>query len=84
MKPKKSSTRLIQISITVICCLALINCAVGPDFHAPDAPAVDRYTESQMPGKTVASQAPGGSEQRFNIKQDIPRQWCFVPFKCFG
>lgn len=75
MKMKTFSRRLGQILLAAFSSLWFISCAVGPDFRVPDAPSVDRYTQSQMPEKTVSSDVAGGVEQRFIARQDIPGQW---------
>jgi NodT family efflux transporter outer membrane factor (OMF) lipoprotein len=56
--------------------LALVSgCAVGPDFHRPEAPAAAGYT-AQPPAATASSpDVAGGEEQRFVKDMDIPRQW---------
>jgi NodT family efflux transporter outer membrane factor (OMF) lipoprotein len=53
----------------------LPGCAVGPDFHRPAAPAVDRYTRQPLAAKTVSADVAGGEEQRFLHDRDIPGQW---------
>ena len=75
MNMKTFSRQLGQILLTAFSSLGLISCAVGPDFRVPDAPLVDKYTQSPMPEKTVASDTVGGVEQRFISGRDIPRQW---------
>jgi NodT family efflux transporter outer membrane factor (OMF) lipoprotein len=58
---------------------ALAGCAVGPDFHAPDAPAVadasHPYTPVALPAQTASAPGPGGEAQRFVAGQDIARSW---------
>ncbi|MGO8944632.1 MAG: efflux transporter outer membrane subunit [Syntrophobacteraceae bacterium] len=56
--------------------LALVSgCAVGPDFHRPEAPAAAGYT-AQPPAPTASSpNVAGGEAQRFVKDMDIPRQW---------
>lgn len=53
----------------------LAGCTVGPDFHAPDAPASTRFTEAALPGQTVAAATPGGSAQALTSDRDIPGEW---------
>lgn len=53
-------------------------CAVGPDFKAPPAPPVERYTEKPLPAQTSASSAPDGEAQRFVEGMAIPAQWWTV------
>ena len=55
--------------------LLLAGCAVGPDFHAPSAPAVTGYTPSPLPASTRATAVHGGSAQHFVRDLDIPGQW---------
>lgn len=54
---------------------ALAGCAVGPNYHRPDAPAVDRYTAQPLPQQTVSSDTAGGDAQHFLQGQDAPQQW---------
>jgi NodT family efflux transporter outer membrane factor (OMF) lipoprotein len=48
---------------------------VGPNFHRPPPPPVDRYTADPLPRETVSVACPGGAAQRFLMEQDIPRDW---------
>ena len=63
----------------VLCALglsALGLCAcVGPNFHRPAPPQVDRYTAEPLPPGTASAQGPGGAAQKFLVKQDVPRNW---------
>jgi NodT family efflux transporter outer membrane factor (OMF) lipoprotein len=53
----------------------MAGCAVGPDFHRPTVPCVDRYTQDSLPGQTVSVDVNGGEAQRFVKDMDIPGQW---------
>jgi len=53
----------------------LLGCTVGPDYQAAPAPAVDRFTESSLPDKTVSATGAGGAAQHFVAGQDIPGDW---------
>jgi NodT family efflux transporter outer membrane factor (OMF) lipoprotein len=53
----------------------LAGCTVGPDFHAPDAPASSRFTEAALPSRTVGAATPGGSTQQLTSDRDIPGEW---------
>ncbi|MDR3530000.1 MAG: efflux transporter outer membrane subunit [Rhodopila sp.] len=55
--------------------LLLAACSVGPDFHRPDAPEVDRYMPEALPVQTATAQGEGGAAQRFVTGMDIPAQW---------
>ena len=52
--------------------LLLAGCAVGPDFHSPEAPKDTRYTERPLPDSTAAA---AGKAQHFVYNADIPQQW---------
>lgn len=53
----------------------LAGCTVGPDFHRPEPPATNTYTETALPYATVATPGVGGAAQRFVSGQDLPAQW---------
>lgn len=56
----------------------LAGCAVGPDFHTPEAPRVNGYTKEELVAQVGASPpagAPQGEKQRFVGDLDIPGQW---------
>jgi NodT family efflux transporter outer membrane factor (OMF) lipoprotein len=54
---------------------ALLSACVGPNFHRPAAPTVDRYTIEPLPAATAAAPGVGGAAQRFLSQQDVPRNW---------
>jgi outer membrane protein TolC len=54
---------------------ALVCACVGPDFHRPAAPSVDRYTIEPLAATTAAAPGEGGAAQRFLSRQDVPRNW---------
>lgn len=53
----------------------LSSCAVGPDFHAPAAPDVDRYTAVPLPARTSSTDLAQGQAQRLLQDRDIPAEW---------
>ena len=59
--------------------LALSACAVGPDFHAPDAPKVadasHAYTPAPLPAMPASAPSPSYVPQRFVDGQDISATW---------
>ncbi|MGA2401057.1 MAG: efflux transporter outer membrane subunit [Syntrophobacteraceae bacterium] len=62
--------------ITAFSLLALVSgCAVGPDFHRPEAPAAAGYTAKPLTKTASSPNVPGGEEQRFVNGMDIPQQW---------
>jgi NodT family efflux transporter outer membrane factor (OMF) lipoprotein len=54
---------------------ALLSACVGPNFHRPAAPTVDRYTIEPLAAATTAALGVGGAAQRFLSQQDVPRNW---------
>ncbi len=55
-------------------CVCLSAC-VGPNFHRPAPPQVDRYTAEALPPETASAKGPGGAAQRFLAQGDVPRDW---------
>jgi len=53
---------------------ALCAC-VGPDFHRPAAPQVERYTAETLPETTASAEGIGGAAQHFLAERQIPRNW---------
>jgi len=63
-------------SLTIAATAALlVACAVGPDYRAPDAPAVSLYTEKPQPDRTEAAPVRGGEAQRFEVGARISAEW---------
>jgi NodT family efflux transporter outer membrane factor (OMF) lipoprotein len=54
---------------------ALLSACVGPNFHRPAAPNVDRYTIEPRAAAIAAAPGVGGAAQRFLSQQDVPRNW---------
>jgi NodT family efflux transporter outer membrane factor (OMF) lipoprotein len=60
---------------TLASCAAVGLCAcVGPDFHRPAPPSVERFTAQALPGETASAQVQGGAAQKF-LDQEVPRNW---------
>jgi len=53
---------------------AALGACVGPNFHRPAAPGVERYTIEPLV-RTAAAPGVGGAAQRFLEQQDVPRNW---------
>jgi NodT family efflux transporter outer membrane factor (OMF) lipoprotein len=76
--PKQSRIPRLWHAGIGIGCLAgilLAGCAVGPNFHVPDAPAVKGYTKQPLPENTESADVSGGQAQRFATSRDIPGEW---------
>jgi NodT family efflux transporter outer membrane factor (OMF) lipoprotein len=54
--------------------LVLSGC-VGPNFHRPARPEVDRYTADPLAAGTTSAPGVGGTAQRFLFGEDVPRNW---------
>lgn len=65
------------LSLCVISGFGLIACAVGPDFHTPQAPQVGSYTTTPFPNTTAAVNGTGNAEQMqtFTSGQKIATEW---------
>ena len=55
--------------------LLLAACALGPDFVAPAAPAVDGYTPERRLPSTAGAPTAGGNSQAFAPGSDLPGVW---------
>ena len=77
-------------SLTVSAAAVALAACVGPNFHRPAAPDVDRYTADPLPAATAATAAAGrgpataqppamsgtaGAAQRFLSGADVPKNW---------
>lgn len=71
-KPVKSRVRGWVATAPTL--LVFGGCAVGPDFHKPQPPAVNAYTREPVK-TTAATAARNGAAQRLNINAEITRDW---------
>ncbi len=56
--------------------VTLAGCVVGPDYHPPNAPSVERYTAQPLPATTGAiSGITAGHAQHFAPGADLPAEW---------
>lgn len=65
----------LRTALTGSLALALAGCAVGPNYHRPEAPKATRYTPHVQPGATASASVSGGEAQRWVASMDIPGQW---------
>jgi NodT family efflux transporter outer membrane factor (OMF) lipoprotein len=54
---------------------ALTGCAVGPNFHRPQAPGGVGYTTVPLPEATASTSGGGGDAERFVMGLDVPYKW---------
>jgi NodT family efflux transporter outer membrane factor (OMF) lipoprotein len=55
--------------------MLLTSCAVGPDFVAPAAPQITRYTREPLTSFSTAGGGPSDARQYLDAKRDIPQEW---------
>ncbi|HML08772.1 MAG TPA: efflux transporter outer membrane subunit [Xanthobacteraceae bacterium] len=67
--------RWLRAGPTALAAALLAACAVGPDFRAPAAPDVERYTKEPLAPRTSSTDAPTGRSQHFVGDRDIPQEW---------
>ncbi|MGD0491536.1 MAG: efflux transporter outer membrane subunit [Steroidobacteraceae bacterium] len=60
---------------TLLAVAAVAGCAVGPNFHAPKAPADAGYTSEPLPPTTASTGGSGGDPQTFVSGQDVSYKW---------
>jgi NodT family efflux transporter outer membrane factor (OMF) lipoprotein len=54
---------------------AMLCGCVGPNFHRPAPPHVERYTAEPLAPQTASAQGPGGEAQKFLAESDVPKNW---------
>jgi NodT family efflux transporter outer membrane factor (OMF) lipoprotein len=67
------ATRRVFLPALLVTLLA--GCAVGPDYHKPDAPANAAYALTALPDVTAAANVAGGEAQRLINDRDLPFEW---------
>jgi NodT family efflux transporter outer membrane factor (OMF) lipoprotein len=55
--------------------LAGVTACVGPNFHRPAPPSVERFTAETLHPETAAAPGPDGAAQRFLSEAEVPRNW---------
>ena len=65
----------IRAASTAVALGAALGACVGPNFHRPAAPQVERYTAEPLAATTASAAGVGGAAQRFLDGQDVPRNW---------
>jgi len=71
MRVRTGSSRASVVAAVIF----LAGCAVGPNFHRPQAPADAGFTTTPLPDATAAASVLGGDAQRFVTGQDVPFNW---------
>ena len=65
----------LKYGFSLLVCLGLTACAVGPDFKKPDAPKVATYTEKPVSSELATAPSVGGTKQSLDPAADIPAEW---------
>jgi NodT family efflux transporter outer membrane factor (OMF) lipoprotein len=65
----------ISQGLTGAALLLLGACAVGPNYHRPQAPNDSDYGSAPSQGTTVSAPGTGGQAQHFIAGRDIPGEW---------
>jgi len=71
----KSKATSPAMALTGLAVVLAAGCAVGPDFHRPEEPKVDRYGITPTPSATTSADVPYGESQAFAIGKQLPSQW---------
>src|ERR1700723_2994572 len=70
-----TATTAAMVRRTIVSCAAIgLGACVGPNFHRPAPPRVERFTSQALPGETASAAVLSGAAQKF-LDQDVPRNW---------
>jgi NodT family efflux transporter outer membrane factor (OMF) lipoprotein len=63
------------LGATLIAGALTSSCAVGPNFHKPEAPAHAAYAPTPLPEASASADVHGGEVQHYVAGRDIPFEW---------
>ncbi len=69
------SRRRNRTALVVAAAALASSCAVGPNFHKPQAPANAGYAPTPLPDSSASAPVHGGEVQHFIGGRDIPFEW---------
>jgi NodT family efflux transporter outer membrane factor (OMF) lipoprotein len=75
--------RRIRTALIVAVAALASSCAVGPNFHKPEAPANAGYSPAPLPETSSSAEIHGGEVQHYIAGRDIPFQWWQL-FQCLA
>jgi outer membrane protein TolC len=75
------SRRRNRTALVVAAAALASSCAVGPNFHKPQAPANAGYAPEALPEASSSTDIHGGEVQHYVAGRDIPFQWWQL-FQC--
>jgi NodT family efflux transporter outer membrane factor (OMF) lipoprotein len=61
--------------LCVIALGAALGACVGPSFHRPAAPSVERFIPGPLQSAVAEGADSAGTAQRFLMQQDVPKNW---------
>src|ERR1039457_2429770 len=61
--------------LCVISLGAVLSACVGPNFHRPAAPLVERFVPEPLQSAGAEGADSSRSAQRFLMQQDVPKNW---------
>ncbi len=70
-----SARRSLRVPPVLAAVAAVAGCAVGPNFHQPQAPKDAGYATAPLPRATASANVLGGDAQRFVRGQDVSFKW---------
>jgi NodT family efflux transporter outer membrane factor (OMF) lipoprotein len=76
-----STRRPVHVALLVAATALAAGCAVGPNFHKPQAPANAGYAPEALPEASSSTDIHGGEVQHYIPGRDIPFQWWEL-FQC--
>ena len=71
----RTTRRLGGGAVAFVAMAIAAGCTVGPDFKAPDKPAIEGYTPENLVPRTASAPVHGGEAQSLTFGADIPGQW---------
>jgi NodT family efflux transporter outer membrane factor (OMF) lipoprotein len=74
----RASRPALASAIALALIATLSDCAVGPNFKRPTAPASSDYGSASAQSETASSPGTGGATQKLVAGMDIPAQWWTV------
>jgi NodT family efflux transporter outer membrane factor (OMF) lipoprotein len=71
----KMTIRSSPVFLTALLATLAAGCAVGPNYHRPEAPADAAYAPAALPEVTAAANIAGGEAQHLVNERDLPFEW---------
>jgi NodT family efflux transporter outer membrane factor (OMF) lipoprotein len=77
VESKRIGGKMMRVRSALLVTFAALaaSCAVGPDYHRPEAPANAGYAQTPLPDSSDSAPVHGGEAQRLINGRDIPFEW---------